>query len=232
MTTSIVCKSCGSEFYVDEFDITEAGRFVRCSVCEYEWLASSMDLRFVDDRSTRYEDDRLQRPDTSKRFIYKIFLVLGIMLCAVGLYYASNLDFRLWVDSGFLRTDPVYSGIALEDMHYHIEEIGDVSGDSRARWLSITLNFHNNSSSVKILDNVEIKGLSVGKREILSSIFSPGESIVPKGRLKLTLRVSVNSETVPSYIKIKHNTARHTNIEEGHITAISFDNKHLRCPTS
>ncbi len=228
MATSIICKSCSSEFYVDELDITAAGRFVRCSVCEYEWLASPADLRIVDNSAAYCEDEQGQ---PHVRFVYKALIALGVVLCAVGAYYASSLDFRLWVDSHLFKADSVYSGIALEDMHYHIEEIGDVSGDSRTRWLSVTLNFHNNSATVKILENIEIKGLSIGKREILSNIFNPGESIVAKGRLKLTLRIPVNGETVPSYIKIKHNAGK-SHADEGHITAISFDNKHLRCPHS
>ncbi|MDA0939357.1 MAG: zinc-ribbon domain-containing protein, partial [Proteobacteria bacterium] len=36
----VICDSCGTTFKIDKKLLGICGRFVRCSVCEHEWLIS------------------------------------------------------------------------------------------------------------------------------------------------------------------------------------------------
>ncbi len=38
------CKGCGTKFKINKESIRENGRFVRCSLCDYEWMAQFDDL--------------------------------------------------------------------------------------------------------------------------------------------------------------------------------------------
>ncbi len=221
MIASILCKSCCSEFYVDASEITETGRFVRCSVCEYEWLASITDLKISDSGVNAVEDVAVQRISILQKFLGLAMIVLVIFVASP--YVAA---FRAWIEFDVLRRESVYDGIILEDIRYNVEEIGDVSGDARKRWLSIALHLSNKSSDVKMLDNIEIKGLDLNRRDVLHNIFAANESILPNSKLKLIVRIPIDDQAVPSYLKIKHN-AHKCNSGEEYITAISCDRKSL-----
>jgi|GEM_PF-6594046 len=94
----ITCENCSSKFFVKKNQIDEGGRFVRCSNCEYEWLAFRDNTIDVEDSHIDHNNSYTTQPPGYKMWKRAIVVLLSTFATMVLL-----LLFFVWLDNSAIN---------------------------------------------------------------------------------------------------------------------------------
>ncbi|WP_083809629.1 MJ0042-type zinc finger domain-containing protein [Candidatus Midichloria mitochondrii] len=71
----VSCESCGAKFYVSSSEIHSTGRFVRCTICEHEWLvkpSENVPIAYNIENKTEQNIVLLKK---NKKYLYSVILL-------------------------------------------------------------------------------------------------------------------------------------------------------------
>ena len=157
----ISCPSCSVKFYVNHFDIGPGGRFVRCNLCEYEWLAQP-EISNLDQAVTSEKKVLINQKSRNN---YQYIMVFLILLLMPLVYFAEDLQYFQDI---ILRDNIVSNGIKIKNINYAIEDSYDQVDniDSHKKLLSLGIYLENPNDRKFALESIRVIGFDKNKRQI------------------------------------------------------------------
>lgn len=239
----VVCKSCGTKFKISKEAIGDNGRFVRCSVCDYEWLAQSDDLldkitssnrptiptmalrntkvkvKPKQDLNSSLKQSWLKRnissseEEKSKFFI--IILSLFFLVITPLIFFIWSLEHpEQGKNIPFLAG--VYQRIGLP--LNHLWQINNLSLSSQENTLLLKINISNLSEAVKVIDRMRIIVMEVTNEILSDSTVEPHQIVASKGYTKLYLKLPLNKVSNSKQLLLTIYINKKPLIEEQEIT--------------
>ena len=199
----ISCKSCGARFYVDSLEIHNNGRFVRCSVCEYEWLVTTQPNKPIAHNIKSIKEPNIISLKKGRAYTYG-FAILIIML--VGLYYFDQ--FKLLNDVRGIQKS-WSQDIVIKDVEYEFSDIYETleSLEHYKKFLLITLSVENCANIPKTLEDIQVVALNQNKLQLMQVSVSPYQIIPSSAIFKMTVKLPLD-RIIPAYINVTINKKR------------------------
>lgn len=208
--TLILCDSCGTKFNINSDEIYEIGRFVRCSVCEHEWLIKKdivSSPQYETKRSSAEEPKEILNntiviSKVCRFFSTKLFFVYGVALC---LFFAiffgfSHNRYSIQYQWNKMKNALFTHDLALRCYNYRI--LLQHQHDNPTKSLDIRVTIHNPTQETKTLRYIEVIGLNAKHQQVLKYKFRFSQEIKPNNLYVDNVSIPF-SESKPLYMKIK-----------------------------
>ena len=192
----ISCPSCSGKFYVNPSDIGPSGRFVRCNICEYEWLAKNEDQSFYNKPKTE-NNTPLKKVPTKKYYKYLV-IVLLLLVGFSAFYYFEDLQYFKEI---VLDENIVSDNIKIKSITYSTDDAYDSDDDmiSNKKLLLLNICFENQSDNKVALERIRVIGFDKNKKQTTQITISPKELLRHHSMLYMEIKLPFYRDP-PHYI--------------------------------
>jgi predicted Zn finger-like uncharacterized protein len=207
----VTCENCEVKYFIDESELGESGRIVRCTFCEHEWLlhCPGHHKKFLQGRLGLFSAAVLYFKT------YK-WLIICIALCIFAAAALIVQKRRLyWAMEEKAVEYLIAPTLVLDVISYKIEEAYDLSMNDKRKWLLVTVTVRNHDDQPRVLETIRVIGLNYKQEEISHLIVSPEEHLQPTDSTVITIKIPI-VDVMPSYVKVLLNKERYIDpVESG-----------------
>ncbi|WHQ46918.1 MAG: zinc-ribbon domain-containing protein [Candidatus Midichloria sp.] len=196
----VSCESCGAKFYVSSSEIHSTGRFVRCTICEHEWLVKANENVPIAYNIENKTEQNIVLLKKNKKYLYSVILLLCSFLLLGFLYYFEK--FQLPNDIINIQKNWAKE-LAIQDVSYKFIDFYEAhdSLDRYKRFLLVTISVENFTDVTKLLETVQVVAMDKNKQQLMQVTVSPHESILPLRTFDLTIKLPFY-RIIPKYVNV------------------------------
>ena len=202
----ISCESCGARFYVNSVEIHNNGRFVRCGICEHEWLVTVQQSVPVFYDIENKNNQCIVLLKKNKKYLYGLAVLFSSFVMLIFLYYFDKFE----IPNDIRTIKKNWSqDIVIKDISYKFLDVYEAlqSLDHYRKFLLIILSVENLANVSKTLEDVQIIALNKNKIQMMQVSVTPYQVIHSFATFKMTIKLPLD-RIVPSYINVIINKKR------------------------
>lgn len=200
----VTCENCEVKYFINESELDDNGRIVRCTFCEHEWLLYH----------PKHYEHLSQLPPKKLFELIVLYLkshkwVIGALIIALagGALFFIQQKSMIWSAQERAAEYFMTQHLEIDVISYKIEEAYDISIKDSHKWLLVTATIRNGDNIAHKLETVRVIGLNYNQQEVSHLIVSPEEMLQSGESTVITIKVPIDAVT-PSYIKMLLNKER------------------------
>jgi predicted Zn finger-like uncharacterized protein len=193
----ISCEACETSYSVQRNDIYASGRPVRCTKCNYEWLATPTLNKIttqnitITERPSSQQDTKMDRLKNALYFIIP-FLALFVLITA----WNYNQDNKNAIDLANIKTKNLY----IKDISYRIEKNHDNISETLA--MIVLISIQNQSKGEILLETIDVIGIDKDNVNTAESHVSPHTKIEAGNSINISVKLPITNHLIPKYVNV------------------------------
>lgn len=196
----VSCESCGAKFYVSSSEIHSTGRFVRCTICEHEWLVKPNENAPIAYNIENKTEQNIVLLKKNKKYLYSVILLSCSFLLLGFLYYFEKFQ----LPNDIINIQKSWAKeLAIQDVSYKFVDSYEANDslDRYKRFLLVTISIENFADVTKLLETVQVVAMDKHKQQLMQVTVSPHESILPFRTFDITIKLPFY-RIIPRFVNV------------------------------
>lgn len=196
----IECENCNTKFSIADDQVTTSGRFLRCSICEHEWLY--MPGSELHTKTAVEENSAILALNTRRKWkntTKKIAWAVALFLTVSSLYYAFS--FYSHEKNIFNFSENVENqGVSIEHLTLYKENKGNIENYTYRSYLKIQFEIINQTNLTKVIKRIKIVVRDIHNNGVGYFRMNPNIELSAQNSYKVVTSIEVSDN--PSNILI------------------------------